>query len=75
MKHNDTDEQLLYSADRADERLTFAVIVRGYSQDIRKLKSYIDNKDLVLVFKKFSTDNLYVINPVEYQQLLQLQNK
>jgi len=75
MKHNDTDEQLLYSADRADERLTFAVIVRGYPKDIRKLKSYIDNKDLVLVFKKFSTDNLYVINPVEYQQLLQLQNK
>jgi len=75
MKHNDTDEHLLYSADRADERLTFAIIVRGYSKDIRKLKSYIDNKDLVLVFKKFSTDNLYIINPVEYQQLLQLQNK
>jgi hypothetical protein len=71
----ETDEHLLRSAAIADERLTFAIIVRGRSDDIRKLKAYIENNKLTLVFKKFSLDNLYVINPTEYQQLQQLQDK
>lgn len=69
------DKQLLKSASNVDERLTFGIILRGHSDDIKKLKSYIENEDLVLVFKKLSLDNLYIINSTEFQELQHLQEK
>lgn len=76
MNTNNTDsEKLLQSAETAGEKLTFALIIRGTSDDIRKLKQYVDENNFTIVFKKFSTDNLYCINNAEYVQFMQQQKQ
>lgn len=75
MNYKINDEQTLQAADNADEIITFGVICRGQSNDIRKLKTYIQNSQLHLIFKKISMENLYIIDSINYRLLQQLPEK
>jgi hypothetical protein len=71
----DNDENLLKSASEINEKITIGLILRGQSSDIKKLKFFIEETELQLIFKKISLDNLYVINQTDYQKLTEFQDK
>jgi len=72
---NNSDDDILLQADTISENISFGVVVRGSADDIHNLKSYIEAHGLKLVFKKASFENLYIINPREYQLLQQASGK
>jgi len=64
------NREVLESAEIMDEKLAFAIVVRGDANNIKDLKDYIHRNNLQIVFKKMSLDRLYVINSKEYTQLM-----
>jgi hypothetical protein len=69
------DDKLLQDAQMLDAKITFGVIIRDKPDSVRDLQRYLHNKDVNVVFKKFSLDNLFIVYPAEFEKLQQLKNQ